>query len=170
VVFIADTATSRMARSANCRAAKKQRVPKSHMSKPSDNQKTGTTLQSKAVEHCNVLAAVFALLDTARPESTCIINTLLTVTDWEFGRRMMEHEQAGQKCVACGEEVAGEFSKDLTQRFGRGFGPAQNAVNVQWGFGLRRAGGKWSGERRVASSGTEPERSAARPPQTEARR
>jgi hypothetical protein len=44
VVFIADTATSRMARSANCRAAKTQRAPKSPVSEPSHNQKTGTTL------------------------------------------------------------------------------------------------------------------------------
>ena len=101
------------------------------MSEPSTNQRTGTTLQSRAADYGNVLAGVFELLDKARPESTCIINTLLTATDWEFGRRIMEHEQAGQKCAAYDEVVAGEFSKDLTQRFRRGFGPAQIAVNVQ---------------------------------------
>ena len=36
VVFIADPATSRMARQADCRPRKKQRAPKSPMSKPSD--------------------------------------------------------------------------------------------------------------------------------------
>jgi hypothetical protein len=78
-----------------------------------------------------VLAGVFELLDTARRESTCIVNTLMTATYWEFGRRIVEHEQAGQKCAAYGEVVAGESSKDLTQRFRRGFGPAQIAVKVQ---------------------------------------
>ena len=101
------------------------------MNEPSDNQKIGTTLQSTAVEHCNVLAGLFELLDTARCESTCIVNTLMTATYWEIGRRIVEHEQAGQKCAAYGEVVAGEFCKDLTQRFRRGFGPALIAVNVQ---------------------------------------
>jgi hypothetical protein len=40
------------------------------MSKPSDNQKIGTPLQSEAVEQCNVLAGVFELLDT--PPGICL--------------------------------------------------------------------------------------------------
>ncbi len=55
----------------------------------------------------------------------------MTATYWEIGRRFVEHEQAGQKYAAYGEVVAGEFSKDLTQRFRRGYRPAQIAVNVQ---------------------------------------
>ncbi len=138
------------------------------MSEPSDNQKSGTMLQPKTAHYGNVLAGVVELLDTARRASARIVNTLMTATYCEIGRRIVEHEQAGEKRAAYGEVVASKFSEDLTQRFSRGFGPAQNAVNVQWGFGLRRAGGKWSGERRVASSGTEPERNAGRPLQTEA--
>jgi predicted nuclease of restriction endonuclease-like (RecB) superfamily len=44
----------------------------------------------------------------------------------------VEHEQAGQKRAGYGEEVVGKFSKDLTQRFGRGFGPAQVAAMRQF--------------------------------------
>ena len=120
------------------------------MSEPSDNQKTGATLQPKAAEYGNVLAGVVELLDSARRVSARVVNTLMTATYWEFGRRIVEHEQAGQKCAAYGEVVASKFSKDLTQRFGRGFGPAQIAVNIQWDFGLRRAGGKV--EQRAKSS------------------
>ena len=46
----------------------------------------------------------------------------------------------------------------------------ETAQLAKSGFGLRTAGGKWSGRRRGASSGTEPERNAARRPPTEARR
>jgi hypothetical protein len=59
---------------------KKLRAPKSPTSKPSDNQKIGTTLQSKAVEHCNFLAGVFELLNTAQRASARIFNTLMTTT------------------------------------------------------------------------------------------
>ena len=95
------------------------------------NQRTGTTLQSRAADYGNALTGVFELLDTARQASACIVNTLMTATYWEICRRIVEHEQAGQKCAAYGEVVAGEFCKDLTQRFRRGFGPAQIAFNIQ---------------------------------------
>jgi predicted nuclease of restriction endonuclease-like (RecB) superfamily len=102
------------------------------MSKPNDNQKTGTTLQPQAADYGNVLAGVVELLDTARRTSARVVNTLMTATYWEIGRRIVEHEQAGQKRAGYGEEVVGKFSKDLTQRFGRGFGPAQVAAMRQF--------------------------------------
>ena len=112
------------------------------MNEPNDKPKTGTTLQPQAADYGNVLAGVVELLDTARRTSARVVNTLMTATYWEIGRRIVEHEQAGQKCAAYGEVVVSEFSKDLTQRFRPGFGQSQIATNVQYGFGLRRAGGK----------------------------
>jgi predicted nuclease of restriction endonuclease-like (RecB) superfamily len=56
----------------------------------------------------------------------------MTATYWEIGRRIVEHEQAGQKRAGYGEEVVIRFSNDLTQRFGRGFGPAQVAAMRQF--------------------------------------
>ena len=41
-------------------------------------------------------------------------------------------EQEGQIRAGYGEEVVIKFSKDLTQRFGRGFGPAQVAAMRQF--------------------------------------
>jgi predicted nuclease of restriction endonuclease-like (RecB) superfamily len=102
------------------------------MSEPSDNQKPGTTLQPKAAEYGTVLAGVVELLDSARLASARVVNTLMTATYWEIGRRIVEHEQAGQKRAGYGEEVVSKFSKDLTQRFGRGFGPAQVAAMRQF--------------------------------------
>jgi predicted nuclease of restriction endonuclease-like (RecB) superfamily len=67
-----------------------------------------------------------------RGASARVVNTLMTATYWEIGRRIVEHEQAGQKRAGYGEEVVSKFSKDLTQRFGRGFGPAQVAAMRQF--------------------------------------
>jgi len=56
----------------------------------------------------------------------------MTATYWEIGRRIVEHEQAGQKRAGYGEEVVRNLSGDLTRRFGRGFGPAQVAAMRQF--------------------------------------
>jgi predicted nuclease of restriction endonuclease-like (RecB) superfamily len=102
------------------------------MSKPSDKSKTGRTIQHKAADYESVLSGVVELLDMARRASARVVNTLMTATYWEIGRRIVEHEQAGQKRAGYGEEVVSKFSKDLTQRFGRGFGPAQVAAMRQF--------------------------------------
>lgn len=102
------------------------------MSKPSDKLKTGKTIQHKAADYDSVLSGVVELLDMARRASARVVNTLMTATYWEIGRRIVEHEQAGQKRAGYGEEVVSKFSKDLTQRFGRGFGPAQVAAMRQF--------------------------------------
>jgi hypothetical protein len=48
-----------MAQFSELPSSKKQGGPKSPVSKPSDKQKTGTTLQPKADDYGNVLAGVF---------------------------------------------------------------------------------------------------------------
>ena len=63
------------------------------MSEPSDNQKTGATIQAKAADYGNVLAGLVELLDTARRASACVVNTLMTATCWEIGRRIVEHAE-----------------------------------------------------------------------------
>src|SRR5471032_1743154 len=85
------------------------------MSKPSDKLKTGKTVQHKAADYNSVLSGVVELLDVARRASARVVNTLMTATYWEIGRRIVEHEQAGQKRAGYGEEVVIKFSKDLTR-------------------------------------------------------
>ena len=102
------------------------------MSKPGDKSKIGKPIQHKAADYDSVLSGVVELLDVARRASARVVNTLMTATYWEIGRRIVEHEQAGQKRAGYGEEVVIKFSKDLTHRFGRGFGPAQVAAMRQF--------------------------------------
>ena len=91
----------------------------------------------EAVQHTSggykvVLSSVVELLNAARRASARVVNSLMTATYWEIGRRIVEHEQAGQKRAGYGEEVVRNLSGDLTRRFGRGFGPAQVAAMRQF--------------------------------------
>src|ERR1039457_6237768 len=102
------------------------------MSKPSDKSKTGKTIQHKTADYDSVFSGVVELLDAARRASARVVNTLMTATYWEIGRRIVEHEQAGEKRADYGKELIQKLSHDLTQRFGRGFGVVQLSVMRQF--------------------------------------
>src|SRR5947207_6795874 len=102
------------------------------MKKPVE-KRTGTLVETRGSgDYAKVLAGVTELLDAARRASARVVNSLMTATYWEIGRRIVEHEQAGQKRAGYGEEVVRNLSADLTRRFGRGFGPAQLAAMRQF--------------------------------------
>jgi len=46
----------------------------------------------------------------------------MTAAYWLIGRRIVEQEQRGRKRAGYGEELIQQLAKDLTDRFGRGFG------------------------------------------------
>jgi predicted nuclease of restriction endonuclease-like (RecB) superfamily len=95
------------------------------MSKPSDKPKGHKAVQPKPTDYTEVLAGVVELLDAARRASARVVNSLMTATYWEIGRRIVEHEQAGSKRAVYGEALLEGLSRDLTRRFGRGFGIIQ---------------------------------------------
>ena len=102
------------------------------MKKPAA-KRTGTSLETReSGDYAKVLAGVTELLEGARRASARVVNSLMTATYWEIGRRIVEHEQAVQKRAGYGEEVVKKLSADLTRRFGRGFGPAQVASMRQF--------------------------------------
>jgi hypothetical protein len=95
------------------------------MSKPSDKQKASKTIQHKAADYDSVFSGVVEMLDAARRASARVVNTLMTATYWEIGRRIVEHEQAGEKRAEYGEELVRRLAADLTKQYGRGFGFSQ---------------------------------------------
>jgi predicted nuclease of restriction endonuclease-like (RecB) superfamily len=66
---------------------------------------------------------IAALLAEARRQSARSVNAILTATYWEIGRRIVEFVQQGETRAEYGNEVLKRLSSDLTNRFGRGFGP-----------------------------------------------
>ena len=50
-----------------------------------------------------------------------VVDTFQVMTNFEIGRRIVEHEQKGAKRAAYGTELLKELSARLTEEFGRGF-------------------------------------------------
>lgn len=72
-----------------------------------------------------ILSEVVGLLESARRASARSVNAIMTATYWEIGRRIVEHDQGGEKRAGYGKELLVRLSADLTSRFGRGFGVSQ---------------------------------------------
>src|SRR5579863_5162192 len=70
-----------------------------------------------------IRAGIVELLKTARASAARNVNTLMTATYWEIGRRIVQSEQAGEKRAEYGELLIKRLAKDLSASFGRGFGP-----------------------------------------------
>lgn len=68
-----------------------------------------------------MLRGIVDLLDSARRASVRAVNSVMTATYWEVGRRIVQLEQGGQERAAYGEEVLDKLAVDLLSRFGRGF-------------------------------------------------
>lgn len=71
----------------------------------------------------SLISGISRLLESARRNAAQAVNTVLTVTYWEVGRRIIEFEQKGRNRAAYGEKLLEKMSHDLTRRFGRGFSP-----------------------------------------------
>ncbi len=80
-----------------------------------------TTKGRKPAGYDTVLKGVAELLESARRASARATNAVMTATYWEIGRRIVEHEQSGEKRAEYGTALLNRLSLDLTARFGRGF-------------------------------------------------
>ena len=69
-----------------------------------------------------MLSDVVDLLESARRTSVRTINTIMTATYWEIGRKIVEYEQEGKNRATYGKEILQRLGVDLTAKFGRGFG------------------------------------------------
>lgn len=87
-----------------------------------------------------MLSGVVKLLEQARRTSARAVNTIMTVTYWEVGRRIVEYEQGGEARAEYGTALIKRVAQDLTVQFGRGFSP----VNVSQ---MRKLYQYWSPER-----------------------
>ena len=73
------------------------------------------------VAYTGLIGGIGELLETARHATARAVNSLMTATYWEVGRRIVEFEQGGKKRAGYGEELLSRLAADLTARFGRGF-------------------------------------------------
>jgi predicted nuclease of restriction endonuclease-like (RecB) superfamily len=91
-----------------------------------------TVLQTPATTHSikgrstpsTLFSEVRDLILSARHAAARIVNTLQVTTNFEIGRRIVEHEQKGAKRAEYGTELLKELSVRLTEEFGKGFSVA----------------------------------------------
>ena len=80
-----------------------------------------TPAQPDQADYAAVHTDIVVLLESARRAAARSVNALMTASYWEIGRRIVEFEQGGQERAARGQQLLQRLSKDLGQRFGRGF-------------------------------------------------
>lgn len=106
------------------------------MKKPSANRKTSAPAQAKPASLTSLLTEVRQLIQSARRGVSTIVDTFQVMTNFEIGRRIVEHEQKGAKRAAYGAELLKELSARLSEEFGRGFSKsnlaAMRAFYLMW--------------------------------------
>ncbi len=76
---------------------------------------------SQRLELGALVAELRTIIHSARRTAATTINTLQVLTNFEIGRRIVEHEQKGEKRAEYGKELLKELSAQLTEEFGKGF-------------------------------------------------
>lgn len=76
-------------------------------------------VQSKYTE---LLDSIGSAIEVARQNAVKAVNTELVKANWEIGRHIVEYEQHGEERAEYGSNLLATLSKDLRQRYGKGFG------------------------------------------------
>lgn len=84
-------------------------------------KKSAMTPSEPTEAYHGLVGGIGALLESARHASARAVNSVMTATYWEVGRRIVDYEQGGKKRARYGEEVLKRLSVDLTARLGKGF-------------------------------------------------
>jgi len=72
-------------------------------------------------EYGRLISDISGLLERARRIAARSVNSILTATYWNIGRRIVDYEQQGQERAPYGERLLDRLSRDLTTKLGRGF-------------------------------------------------
>ena len=67
------------------------------------------------------LSGISRLLTETRRSAAKSVNSILTTTYWEIGRRIVEFEQRGKTRADYGDKLIKRLAVDLRKRFERGF-------------------------------------------------
>lgn len=90
------------------------------VAKPPDQKQTSLFSDDNGA-YSGLVTGIVELLDTARKSAARSVNSIMTTTYWEIGRRIVQTEQSGQTKAEYGTAVVEKLAEDLTNRFGRGF-------------------------------------------------
>lgn len=69
----------------------------------------------------DLIASIARIIEQARSHVRTTVNSAMTQSYWEIGRLIVEDEQQGNERAEYGKRQLQQLSKELTQRFGKGF-------------------------------------------------
>jgi predicted nuclease of restriction endonuclease-like (RecB) superfamily len=78
---------------------------------------------TKSPDLAPLMTELRSLIHSARRTAATTVNTLQVLTNFEIGRRIVEHEQKGAERAEYGKELLKELSTRLSEEFGGGFSP-----------------------------------------------
>lgn len=84
--------------------------------------KVATKSESKFLDE------IAQLVQNARNAANSAVSSIIVVTNWNIGRRIVEQEQKGKNRAAYGDRLIELISENLTRKFGDGYGKR----NVQY--------------------------------------
>jgi DUF1016 N-terminal domain len=84
-------------------------------------------MNEQTTTYTDLIAEITNLLEVARQQASRAVNSVLVVTYWQIGQRIVEQEQHGADRADYGEQLLERLGRDLSAQFGRGF----SAVNLR---------------------------------------
>lgn len=78
-------------------------------------------IQNNDLPYTSLVDEIGDLLTEARKNFAYTTNTILVKTYWQIGQHIVEYEQNGQAKATYGDELINRLSKDLKQKYGKGF-------------------------------------------------
>jgi predicted nuclease of restriction endonuclease-like (RecB) superfamily len=94
----------------------------------------GANTARPAGSYGRLVSDISGLLERARRTAARTVNSILTATYWEVGRRIVEYEQGGKERAEYGEALLRRLAEDLWGKLGRGF--SQQGLYKMRGFYL----------------------------------
>ncbi|MFN0052438.1 MAG: YhcG family protein [Planctomycetales bacterium] len=85
--------------------------------------------------YASLLGGVSELLEASRRVCARTVNSFMTATYWEVGRRIVEFEQHGKERAEYGKALLKRLADDLTAAYGRGFS-VDNLENMRLFYGV----------------------------------
>jgi len=82
----------------------------------------GISMELSKAKYDELLDNIGLTIEQARQNAIKYVNTELVKANWEIGRHIVEYEQRGKERAEYGSDLLSKLSKDLRQRYGKGFG------------------------------------------------
>ena len=70
----------------------------------------------------NFLSDICSIIDAGRKKAYSEVSSVIIETNWNIGKRIVEQEQHGKARADYGKRLISGLSKELTARYGQGFG------------------------------------------------